>query len=87
MNNYQSVRGLFACEAFLHVEILPGHCDCFPTTRVLVHSTYRMIQTAFTRHFVCLSLSSTNAASECSDSRFEKQKNTADVPITFKYIR
>jgi len=91
MNKCHSFRGSFVCEAFLQVEILPGHCDCFPTTRVLVHSTYRMIQTAFTRHFVCLSLSSRNAAYERSYSRSEKQTNkqtnTADIPITFNYIR
>ena len=44
------------CEAFLDVEILPDHCDRFPTTRVRVHSTYRMIHTNLTRHFVYLYL-------------------------------
>jgi hypothetical protein len=56
MNNCHCFHGSFVCEAFLHVEILPGHCDHFPTTRVLVQSTYRMIQTVFTRHFVYLYL-------------------------------
>jgi len=55
MNNCHSFHGSFVCEAFLHVEILPGQYERFPTTRVLVHSAYRMIQTALTRHFVCLS--------------------------------
>ena len=86
MNNFHNFRGLSVCEAFVHVAILPGHCDRFPTIRVLLQSTYQMIQTAFTRHFVCLSLSSRNAASERSDSRFEKQTNTADIPITFNNI-
>jgi hypothetical protein len=69
MNSCHSYRGSFVCEAFLDVEILPGHCDRFPTTRVLVHSTCRMIHITLTHHFVCLSLSSRNAASDRTDSR------------------
>jgi len=82
MNNGHSFRGSFVCVAFLHVEILPGHCDRFPTTRVLVHGLPSHVPLS-----VCLSLSSRSAASERSDSRFEEQTNTADIAITFSYIR
>jgi hypothetical protein len=35
---------------------LPGNCDVVPTTRVLVHSTYRMTKWPHTNNsFVCLS--------------------------------